>query len=280
MVSNPVPGAIVLLIALTACGDNATIIDRADYRAPDPTPLACVPNLDGRIDSNEVTPALGVPVRYLVSPAGTETDVDLVGANEGDSTTWDFSVDLASDQEIVVVPTELGDRWYASSFPGATVVLPFDAGGRIEGAYHHDGEALWLHGLASRDEAPPEGQSLLAYETPIPALRFPVEPGLDYTTTGTVTGGMIRGLPYAGTDTYEVTADATGVVELPQLTITQAQRVRTRVTVTPAVGAVSTQRQTSFYFECFAEVVRAVSRTDEPNADFTTASEVRRLGFR
>jgi hypothetical protein len=271
----------VALAILTGCGDNATIIDRGAYQAPEPEPLECVPNLDGRIEASEVTPALGVPIRYLVSPAGMETEIDIVGNEDDDGgRVWDFSVDLASDQEIVVVPMELGDRWYAAQFPGADIVLPFDASGRVEGAYHHDGEALWLHGLASREENPPEGQTLLVYDSPIAALRFPVETGLDYAVTGTVTDGMIRGLPYAGTDTYEVRADATGVVELPQLTITQAHRVRTLVTVDPAVGAVTTQRQVSFYFECFAEVVRAVSRTDEPDENFTVASEVRRLGFR
>lgn len=272
--------ALVLALLVIGCGDNATIIDRDGYDPAEPTPLECVPNLDGRIDAGEVTPALGVPVRYLVSPAGVEMDVDVVGNTQGDATTWDYSIDLASDQEIVVVPMSLADRWYAASFPGATVVLPFDAGGRIEGAYHHDGEALWLHGLASRDENPSEGQTLLVYDAPVPALRFPVEPGLSYTATGTVQNAMLRGLPYAGTDTYDVNVDATGVVELPQLTITQAHRVRTLVTVSPAVGAVTTQRQVSFYFECFAEVVRIVSLTDEPNENFTTASEVRRLGFR
>lgn len=274
-------GLPLLGLALVAgCGDNLTIIDREGYQAPEPTPLACVPNLDGRIEAHEVQPALGVPVRYLVSPAGVETEVDVNGVVDGDQRTWDFSVDLASDQEIVVVPMDLANRWYAASFPGATVVLPFDAAGRTEGAYHHDGEALWLHGLASRDENPPEGKTLLVYEEPVPALRFPVEPGLDYSEHGVVTGGMIRGLPYAGVDTYEVSADATGIIELPQLSITEAHRVRTLVTVTPAVGAVTTQRQVSFYFECFAEVARVVSRTDEQNPDFTTASEVRRLGFR
>jgi hypothetical protein len=272
--------AALFLLTVTACGDNLTIVDRDAYVSPEPLPLACIPNLDGRIDASEVQAALGVPVRFLVSPAGIETEVDVVGTQDGDQHVWDLSTDLATDQEIVVVPTALDGRWYASSFPGATVVLPFDAGGRIEGAYHQDGEALWLHGLASREETPPEGQTLLAYEQPVAALRFPVEPGPEYREQGTVTGGMIRGLPYAGVDTYDITVDMTGVLELPQLSLTQAHRVRTLATVTPAVGAIATQRQVSFYFECFAEVARLVSRSGETEPNFTIASEVRRLGFR
>jgi hypothetical protein len=38
-------------------------------------------------------------------------------------------------------------------------------------------------------------------------------------------------------------------------------------------------RQTSWFFECFGEVARAKSRTDEPNEDFTVAAEVRRLSL-
>ncbi len=275
-----VVAALVVSPLVGGCGDNQTVVTRDAYEPAAPTPLDCVPNLDGRIDAGEVQPALGVSVRYLVSPAGMETDVDVVGRDEGGTNTWDFSVDLASDQEVVVVPTELAGRWYASSFPGATVSLPFDAAGRLDGAYHHDGEALWLHGLASREEAPPEGQTLLVYDEPVPALRFPIEPGLSYAEAGTIQNGVVRGLPYAGVDTYAVSADAVGTLELPQLTITQAHRVRTLVTVDPAVGAVTTQRQVSFYFECFAEVARVVSRPDESDPDFSVASEVRRLGFR
>jgi hypothetical protein len=69
-------------------------------------------------------------------------------------------------------------------------------------------------------------------------------------------------------------------MELPQLIFTDALRVRTRVLLQPAVGTATSRRQTSYFFECFAEVARAVSLDDEPNEDFTVASEVWRLGFR
>jgi len=54
--------------------------------------------------------------------------------------------------------------------------------------------------------------------------------------------------------------------------------MRTRVTVSPAVG--SSTRQVSFFAECFAEVMRATSLNDEESANFTVAQQLRRLGSR
>ena len=72
--------------------------------------------------------------------------------------------------------------------------------------------------------------------------------------------------------------DAMGAIDLPQLTFDQVHRVRTKVTVEPAVGATVVRRQVSFFAECFGEVARVTSQNDEPEADFTTAAELRRLG--
>ena len=142
-----------------------------------------------------------------------------------------------------------------------------------------DQEALWLLGLASREQEPAEGQTLLIYDQPIAVLRFPIAPGAEHVSTGNIANGVLRGLPYAGKDVYEVKVDAMGVLDLPQLRFSQAHRVRQRVTVEPAVGLASSRRQVSFFFECFAEVARAVSLADEPDANFTNAAEVWRLGL-
>ena len=40
-----------------------------------------------------------------------------------------------------------------------------------------------------------------------------------------------------------------------------------------------TKRTTLFMFECFGEVARAESQTDEPNPDFTTAAYLRRFAL-
>ncbi len=272
--------ALVCLLFVCACGDNLTVPPHDRYEASDPPPLPCLPNLDGRIDANDVQPAIGVPVSYLVSPEGTEREIDVAGDDAGDGRRlWDWSTDLADDASFTVVPAEIAGKWYASAFPGDAFVTPFDAGGRVESIGRHDDEGLWLLGLASSEESPPEGKTLLVYGEPVLVLRFPITPGTSFVSAGTIANGTLRGLPYAGTDTYEVAADAIGEIDLPQIAFTEAHRVRTRVTVEPAVGAATSRRQVSYYFECFAEVARATSLPDEPDDDFTTAAEVRRLGF-
>ncbi|MEZ4443686.1 MAG: hypothetical protein R3B72_31735 [Polyangiaceae bacterium] len=267
-------------VALVACGENQTFVERDAYQPPPIEPLACVPNLDGQISGAELSAAIGVQVRYLVSPAGVERDVDVVGYQEEGATVWDFGIDLADDQEIVVVPETTEGKWYESAFPADTFVTPFDAGGRVESVGRLDETGLYLLGLASAVPDPPEGQTFFVYDTPIKVLAFPVRPGTSHSSSASVTGATLRGLPYAGTDTYDVTVDGIGALDLPQLRFQEAHRVRTEVTVEPAVGAVTTQRQVSWFVECFGEVTRATSRLDEPAADFSIASEVRRLGFR
>ena len=110
-------------------------------------------------------------------------------------------------------------------------------------------------------------------------LQFPVVVGQSFVSSGEITSGVAFGLPYAGRDTYEVDVDAEGAIDLLQYSFDQVLRVRTTVTVEPAVGAAVTKKQVSFYAECFAEVARVTSQDGETNDDFTEAAELRRLGF-
>jgi len=267
------------LLLATGCGENLTVPVREDYRTRDPEPLACLPDLDAQIDSREIQPAIGVDVRYLISPDGTTREVDIAGRTEGDLTIWDFSVDYADDQVATVTPTTIDGYWFAGSFPSDTFVTPFDGEGRTLSINRYSDNGLELLGLASREENPSEGQTLLVYDPPITVLRFPVQVGDSFVSQGDIINGTLRGLPYAGTDTYEVSVDGRGEVRLPQLTFEEGHRVRTRVTVQPAVGEAVSTRQVSFFTECFAEVVRATSLTDEDNPNFTVAQQLRRLGF-
>ena len=91
--------------------------------------------------------------------------------------------------------------------------------------------------------------------------------------------GTLRGLPYAGKDTYEAKVAAAGRLVLPPIELTQAQEVLLSALVEPAVGTSVRTRQASFLFECFGEVARATSANDEKDELFTTATEVRRLGL-
>ena len=236
----------------------------------------CVPNRDGTIDADELPVVFGIEADEYVSPSGTTHTVDLAGG--GTPLAWDLSAEYANDQRLDAAPVPLGAQWYAPSFPGGQFVS--DAGGGNDGVYAEDATALWLYGLASHDAAPAGGKTLLVYDTPIAVLRFPLHDGMSWTETGHVTGGTIDGLPYIGTDTYQIDVSGRGTVEVPYVDFDPALRVRTHVTVAPAAGGTTTsRRQTQFLFECFGEVARAESVPDEPDADFTTAAVLRRFAL-
>lgn len=275
---------IVALIALTilaaACGPNRTWPEREAWEAPEVTPLECVPNLDGVIDASELKTAFDVPVRYLVNPAGSSRSVDVVGevTPEGHRL-WAMGVDYADDRVAALSASRPQGRWYESRFPAAQFVSPLDLGGTIEGVYANDGGNLLLLGYASSAESPPEGKTLVVYTQPVAIFRLPLMPGKSWVSVGEVRDGVVRGLPYAGRDTYTIAVDGSGRLELPDVTFTQALRVRTTTLIEPAVGASIVRRQVGWLFECFGEVARATAPDGTTDDDFTTAAELRRLGF-
>lgn len=271
---------LLLPIACSACEPNKTYVDNySTYEAGAATPLSCVPNLDGVIDSNEVAPVLGVPVKYLVSPSGESRPVDLTGStNAQGQLVWDFGTDYADDQLANIEAFSLQGKWYASSFPNGQFATPFDAADTLEAVYSQDSNGLYLQGIASTQQNPSNGETLFVYETPVTLYTFPLKPGTTWTSTGVVTNGMVEGLQYAGQDTYQGTDVATGQLILPDFTFTQAHRLAFVVTTVPAAGENVVTRQDSFLFECFGEVARATSEPNETSDDFTTASQVRRFG--
>lgn len=274
----------LLLLLLVACQDNETPLpEKSPYVATAPAALPCVPNLDGKIEAKELAPQIGIAAGYLVSPAGKEREVDLAGrANAQGKLTWQLSNDYADDQVARIEATPLDGKWYAPSFAAFVAnafVTPLDLGARTEGVYTYDETGIYLHGIASTTENPPEGKTLLVYSSPITLYEFPLEAGSAWSTTAETKNATLRGLPYAGRDTYEMKVDGAGELGLPDFVLTQALRVRTFVRIVPAAGQETTQRQTGFLFECLGEVARATSKLNEPDEGFTTASELRRLGL-
>ncbi len=268
-------------LVVSGCGDNLSRLSEGSAGAAPfgDVPLACVPNLDGIITAGELAPTLGVPASYVVSAPGETRAVDLDGTVDAEGRRrWSFPAQ-PSERTVSLAASEVVGAWYAASFPGGRFASPLDVGGELHGIYSHDADALWLHGVASADEAPAAGKTLLVYASPIPLYRFPLEVGASWTATGSVTNGLLRGLPYAGEDTYDVTDDASGIVVLPELVFTQAHRLRTTVRVAPSAGTEATTRQVGFLFECFGELARLTSVKDEPSENFKTAAEVRRLGL-
>ena len=271
---------LLLGVLLAACGENRTYPDRAAYAAATPAPLECVPNLDGAIDATELRAAFGVTVSYLVPPVGATRHVDVAGQqNTNGARVWDLSADYADDQVAKLQASAVAGKWYASSFPTGQFVSPLNLAGTIDGVYANDGAALTLLGYASAVENPPEGKTLAVYSAPIALYRFPLQAGKEWISVSEVRNGTVRGLPYFGRDTYRITVDGSGELVLPDVTFTQALRVRTTATIEPSVGQPIVRRQVGWVFECFGEVARATAADNEAQDDFTNAVELRRLGF-
>jgi hypothetical protein len=269
-----------------ACENNLTHPpDTTPYEAGTIAPLSCVPNLDGVIESSELQPSLGVPASYRVNAANTTRAVDVAGeVNSSGQLVWDWGASYADDQVATIEAAPLQGKWYASSFPGGQYAAPFDAGDTIEAVYSQDANGAYIHGLASTQQNPPNGQTLWAYDSPVTLYQFPLKPGTTWSTSGTIRNGIVEGLPYAATDTYQGTDDATGQLVLPDFTFTQAHRLRFVVTtVFSAGGAPQATEQVSFLSECAGEIGRATAAPiDDGGAlvqNFTTAAQQRRLGM-
>lgn len=287
---RPTAPASVLSIAFAACAcawsaaceDNLTHPpDTTPYEAGTTAPLSCVPNLDGTIQSSELQPTLGISANYLVNPSGTTRMVDVEGqVNSSGQLVWDWGTSYANDQVAKIEATALSGKWYAASFPNGQYVTPFDAADTIEAVYSQDDGGAYIHGLASTQENPPSGKTLWVYDTPVKLYAFPLTMGTSWTSSGTTTNGVVDGLPYAATDTYQGTDDAVGQLILPDFMFTQAHRLRFVVTTNFSAGGMQqVSRQVSFLSECAGEVGRATSQTNEMNDNFTTAVEQRRLGM-
>jgi hypothetical protein len=253
------------LCLLAACGANQT-----PQPAPPPALPDCVPNRDGAITADELPIALGVTAAYY---AGDNVSVALAGDDH-----WDLSEERASDMVVALGPTALTTQWYAASFPGAAFVA--DAGDGLDGVFHQDAEALWLHGTASHDDNPPTGKTLVRYPDPIAILRFPLVDGDAFGATAQIPDGTIAGLPFVGSDRFDVEVAGSGRLDLPYVDFSPVLRVRTHVVRTPSTGTPTVgHRSTSFVFECFGEVARADSKPDEANPDFSTAATLRRFAL-
>lgn len=253
-------------LALGACQANQTPVTADDLQPP----IACLPDRDGVITAAELPVAIGVAGTYYQSPEGQTRGVDLAPEGGG----WDLADEDPGDVIVEIAAEALAGKWYAADFASGAFVG--DAGAGLDAVYHVDELGLWLHGVASRDDE----DTLLVYDAPVPVLRLPLRDGDAWEAVGTISDGRLSGLPYVGTDTYEIAADGAGFLDLPYVRFDPALRVQTRVVIEPAAGGVVTsRRQTQFLFECFGELARADSRVDEPDEEFTTAASLRRFAL-
>ena len=269
------------MLALVGCSDNLTLPpERQPFQAAEPAPLECVPNLDQQITSDELLVGFDVPVAYRINPQDEPRPVDLVGLVDQDGVqVWDFSSDDASDEELRIAAENPVSKWYAASFPDADFVAALDASARIDGVYRRTDSGVFLLGYASTEEAPPEGKTLVVYDSPVALYQLPLTDGSEWVSVGEIRNATVRDLPYAGRDVYTVRVDGLGELWLPELQFDEVLRIRTDLAIEPSIGEGLTRKQVSYVFECFGEVARVVSADDESEEDFDRAVELRRLGI-
>lgn len=266
-----VPLAIVCVayVALAGCESNATFVEPQ----PADQPL-CIPNLDGVIDASEL-PVDGAEIgHYRVSAASRTPSVVTAGTVGSDGLrTWDWQAADPTDTIVDAQLTDPASYWFAAAFADAQFAVVVDRDATLLGLYRRDDVALWLLGIASREPAPQAGKTLMRYTEPVAVLRFPLRPGLSWVSVGKLSGAVVAGLPFAGTDRYAIAVQSTGRLELPAVTLMQAMRVQTRFSRTPQFGGTSVAHQVSLFFECAGEVGRVVAAAPEAASGAMTAQQ-------
>lgn len=272
------------LAALTALGCAAGP-DEPGLPQPDgggfiPQPDAglgpsCRGDRDGVISRSEVAFVTGVSVRYRVNPLGTLARVSPTGEAQPDGTRrWDFT-DRAGDT-VTVTLLAAPQQWFARRFSQAQYAAPLDPRAPELGVYLATDSAVQLLGVAG----PSEGDdTLVRYDAPLDVLRFPLSVGAAWTAEATTQEGRVGGTPVASRDRYQISVDARGTVLLPELTFTDALRVRVELTQSFPAGPGRRRIQYLWMTECYGEVARMVSQDDEADPAFTLAAEFRRLGL-
>lgn len=267
-----------MMLLAAGCSENLSPVEELEpYQAVPQPILDCVPDLDGVLTSDELQLAIGVGVRYRYNQ---NVPVDLVGLkDQAGVRVWDWEAPNQGDTELEIQASDISDKWYAASFADGQFTTPLDANGTNDAIYRLDTNGLWLIGLASATENPASGQTLIKYTAPVLVNPLPLTKGDTWVSVGEVRHATFQGLPYAGRDTYAGKVDDEGELWLPDVRFEHSLKVITHVTSEPSVGQSVTRTQVSWYFECFGEVARAVSADGVSEDNFTTAAEVRRIGY-
>jgi hypothetical protein len=114
----------------------------------------------------------------------------------------------------------------------------------------------------------------LTYKPAVTTLQFPLMQGSTWSTNSKVTG-KADGIESLYTEDYKSSVDAYGTMKTPLATF-PVQRVGTVLTHTIG-GTVTIIRSYVWVTDCYGTIAAMTSDPDEPDAEFTTASEVRRI---
>jgi hypothetical protein len=255
---------VALGLAASACSSNLTHLD-ADAGPADEVP-SCLPNLDGVLDSSEVPTLLDREQDFLIASN--------VAVQLGPSP-WALRGDLPGERKLALVARSSSDAWFADQVDPASFTFPLDGDGKELAVLVRDDSALHMVGIASSKA----DTTLLRYATPIVLLRFPMSAGDSWQSESEVSG-TLDGLPYNGSDFYEIAVSERGPLELPHLRFDDAYRLTVHTTSVASGGGVSVETQQSLFMsECFGEVARATSEADESDPDVFTAEELRRFSL-
>lgn len=232
----------------------------------------CPANGDGALERAEVLVSFEHAALYAAAPSSRNVPVDLAGEIEDGARTWHFEEPVPGEEVVEERARPLERDWVLDAFPTATHLARLSDEYGTSGVYRLDDEALWLLGAVS-DEG--QGTSI-AYDPPVPLLRFPMAEGDTWTVTTTGSGRM-SWVPFWDTEEYVLTVDASGVVVVPAGRFTV---LRVRSELTQVSGMVRTHRIAySFMAECWGRVAQVVSREGERDSEFSLATEYRRLTF-
>ena len=243
---------------------DATVL--ADGSALDAA-IGCVPNGDGILTREEMPTPIGGQTRYHIAHMAR---INTAGSTTPDGRTWDFS--QLPGQTRAIVLAEPSDFWFAAHFPNATYVTEL-AGVDEFAVFRATASELLLIGIASAQ--PGALATNLAYNPPVPVMKFPAAQGTAWTVSATVSG-LWLGVPTVYTERYDYEYDAVGKVETG-IGNFAAWRLRHRLVRT--AGGVFTRRGFSFIAECIGIVASMASGYGEPAVEFTSADEVRSVSL-
>lgn len=260
---------------LAACaGPDPTFADGGTDYAMLSDGAFCLPDNDGRIDNDELVFRAGMAANYRVNPKGTVARLDPNGKLVLGKVEWDFS-SLDGQVARLAVDSVKG-TWFEKYFPTADIAMLATAHDDTLQVLDVQEGGVALLGLASRKP----DHTLVVYEAPVLAMKFPLHKGQSFTSTGTTkAGAKISGLPVHTEDTYEVAIRTEGVLRLPYLRLHRTLLIETLVTSKTVGGVVNTTRQLQWFSECYGEAVRALSKTGEKSALFSEAVELRKLSL-
>ena len=240
----------------------------------------CQGDNDGVIQADELPWATGVAVPYLANAAGTTVAVQPAGQLIQGTTTWDFT-QAPGPLAVALDLVDPADRWFGEHFPDASYAAPLFAHDldvlAVFATYEDRFEML---GLASREEQPAQGQTLLIYDEPVEVYRFPLELGSSWTVSASFRDATLYGITNAGTEEYSFEVDTQGAVLLPGFTMENSLRIRVDVSQTFAVTSGDNPLLSVRHLyvrECFGELARITSLSGQTDPDFELAAELRVL---